>query len=52
MMEGTLEAESGVHHLGGVDSKLALAYHDGEQCPAPRRVAGTRNRFLEIATPR
>lgn len=36
----------------GVDSTLALAYHGGEQYPALERIAGTKDRLLEIATPR
>lgn len=36
----------------GVDSTLVLAYHGGEQYPALQRVAGTKDRLLEIATSR
>jgi predicted metalloprotease with PDZ domain len=37
---------------GGVASTLTLAYHGGEQYPALERVAGTKDRLLEIAAPR
>jgi hypothetical protein len=37
---------------GGVASTLMLAYHGGEQYPALERVAGTKDRLLEIAAPR
>jgi hypothetical protein len=31
---------------------LKLAYHGGEQYPAMERIAGTKDRLLEIAMPR
>jgi predicted metalloprotease with PDZ domain len=37
---------------GGVASTLALAYHGGEQYPALERDVGTKDRLLDIATPR
>jgi predicted metalloprotease with PDZ domain len=36
----------------GVAMTLKLAYHGGEQYPAMERIAGTKDRLLEIAMPR